>query len=111
MEVPVVSVEDVPHSYFKSFDYYDEIWDQIEKSPRGGIAACQLHGIGRQARDQMPAIDAYQGLVLRLLRDGSVITPQLFWDGLSYDGALTGPDQPAVTSGSSQLPLFLDPSN
>lgn len=113
---------DVPHSYFKSFDYFDEIWAQIEKAPHGGIAACQLHGIGRQSKDQPPSMDAYQGLVLRALKDGSVINRQIYWSGLgtfsppasdpggaSASDGFGGPDAPMVTS-SSQLPLFVDPS-
>ena len=115
---------DVPHSYFKAFDYDNGIWDQIDKDPRGGLAACQLHGIGRQRKDEPPSMAAYQGLVLRALKDGSVIPLQVYWNGDSgtfnfgevgtSDGL--GPatptgapnNPPAMTSGISQLPLFLD---
>jgi type II secretory pathway pseudopilin PulG len=118
------NLEELPHSYFKAFDYHDEIWDQIDKSPRGGLAACQLHGIGRQRKDEPPSMAAYQGLVLRAVKDGSVVPLQVFWDGFgtanfgnaqnNTDGAATGaptgaPNVP-IPGGTSQLPLFLDPA-
>ena len=120
--------EDIPHSYFKSFDYHDEIWEQIDKDPRGGVAACQLHGIGRQRKDEPPSMAAYQGLVLRALKDGSVVPLQVYWDGMTgaanfgnggetNDGPAPGlPNGGARIlrlrrlGGTSQLPLFLDPT-
>jgi type II secretory pathway pseudopilin PulG len=105
---------DVPHSYFKSFDYYDEIWQRIDKSAMGGLAACQLHGIGRQQKDMPPRINAYQGLVLRALKDGSVISRQVFWSNDDFGSAIDNPDEKPSSafpgSGTSQLPLFIDPS-
>jgi prepilin-type N-terminal cleavage/methylation domain-containing protein len=117
-------VEDVAHSYFKAFDYYDEIWNQIDKSAMGGLAACQLHGIGRQRKGEPPSIAAYQGLVLRVLKDGSVVSRQVFWDGFSStvnsgDGLVDGSSNNGTNApptsfpgtpegGTSQLPLFLD---
>ncbi len=106
----ILATGDVPHSYFKSFNYYDEIWTRIEKSSMGGLAACQLHGIGRQRKDEQPSITAYQGLVLRALKDGSVVTRQVFWGpGESFVNSGNS-DAPAVSmpSEGSQLPLFLD---
>ncbi|MGZ8940454.1 MAG: type II secretion system protein [Limisphaerales bacterium] len=103
---------EVAHSYFKSFDYRDDIWQSIDKNTMAGIAACQLHGIGRQSRDQAPSINDYQGLVLRALKDGSVVSRQVFWAGDSeFDSA--GPSTSESTNSfgaSSQLPLFLDPA-
>jgi len=112
------AVEDVPHSYFKSFDYPDEVWDQIDKHTMGGLAACQLHGIGRQRKDELPNIASYQGLVLRVLKDGAVVPRQVFWDpfGTSMtpgdgntNGAAMNPPGTLVDT-TSQLPLFLDPA-
>lgn len=107
--------DDVPHSYFKSFDYYDEIWERIDKNAMAGLAACQLHGIGRQQRDRPPSIEDFQGLVLRALKDGSVINRQVFWSetGFATSNNGSGPDAPASMfpgTGTSQLPLFVDPS-
>lgn len=112
-EEPVLFPEpDLPHSYFKSFDYQERIWQNIDRSTFGGIAACQLHGIGRQSKETPPTIHAYQGLVLRALKDGSVVSRQVFWPESDFDSAVTpsqgygGTNLPA----NSQLPLFLDPT-
>jgi len=100
---------DVEHSYFKSFDYSDEVWARIEESAMGGLAACQLHGIGRQPRDEPPVVDAFQGLVLRALKDGSVVQRQVFF-GSEMNTAINMPSQGLTESATSpQLPLFLDP--
>ena len=113
-------VDDIPHSYFKSFDYPDEVWEQIDKSTMGGLAACQLHGIGRQRKDEPPTLATYQGLVLRVLKDGAVVPRQVFWDAVGVsmnppgqDGSFNGPamNPPGtLVDTTSQLPLFLDPA-
>ncbi len=100
-------VPEVPHSYFKAFDVSDETWDQIEKSPLAGIAACQLHGIGRQSVDVAPSLQAYQGLVLRALKDTSVVTRQVFWQQTA-NADKSGFAPSVVTQAPSDLPLFLD---
>jgi prepilin-type N-terminal cleavage/methylation domain-containing protein len=104
------STAEVPHSYFKSFDFFNDTWQKIERNTMAGIAACQLHGLGRQSRERMPRLSDYQGLVLRALKDGSVVTRQLFWNRTELDSPLS-PGTPAITNSfglSSQLPLFLD---
>jgi prepilin-type N-terminal cleavage/methylation domain-containing protein len=111
-EYPELPQPDVPHSYFKSFDFVEDTWEKIERSTLAGIAACQLHGIGRQSRDKVPHISDYQGLVLRALKDGSVVPRQIFWAGNNIDNPL-GPGTAGHTNNfgvSSQLPLFLDPA-
>lgn len=107
-----VPIADLPHSYFKSFDYIDSIWQDIQRSAMGGIAACQLHGIGRQSKDIPPAIDAYQGLVLRALKDGSVVHRQVYWANNDFSTSINPGegDSPSPLAGSSQLPLFMDPA-
>jgi len=104
------SVADVPHSYFKSFNYVQPIWQDIERDALGGVAACQLHGIGRQSKDKMPALDDYQGLVLRALKDGSVISRQVFWGGGDFETSINPGYADTNVVQSPQLPLFLDPS-
>jgi hypothetical protein len=101
---------DLPHSYFKSFDYQNRIWADIDRSIFGGIAACQLHGIGRQSKDTPPSINAYQGLVLRALKDGSVVSRQVFWPESDFDSAVTPSYGGTNFPPNSQLPLFLDPT-
>jgi len=101
------AVSEVAHSYFKAFDVTDETWDQIEKSPLAGIAACQLHGIGRQSPDSPPSLQAYQGLVLRALKDTSVVTRQVFWQQTATTDK-SGFAPSLVAPAISDLPLFLD---
>ena len=116
-------VDDIAHSYFKSFDYPDVVWDQIDKDTMGGLAACQLHGIGRQRKGEEPSLATYQGLVLRVLKDGAVVPRQVFFDAFGTtgnfgDGNISGPSSGPSTgfpgtippAGTSQLPLFLDPA-
>jgi prepilin-type N-terminal cleavage/methylation domain-containing protein len=103
---------ELAHSYFKSFNYVEETWQKIDRSTMAGIAACQLHGIGRQSREKGPSIFDYQGLVLRALKDGSVVARQVFWAANDLDnpfgsGTAANNNDPR---GSSQLPLFLDPT-
>jgi len=106
---------EIAHSYFKAFNSPDEVWDRIEKSPLAGIAACQLHGIGRQSPDIPPSFMAYQGLVLRALKDSSVVTRQVFWqqtiDKNVAPGGGAGPAAPSlvqVPTMPTDLALFLD---
>ena len=64
-------------------------------------------------KDRYPSIQDYQGLVLRALKDGSVITRQVFWSGSSFSSeepGASGMDGTNSFNSSSQLPLFLDPT-
>ncbi len=100
---------EVPHSYFKAFDSPDDVWSEIEKNPLAGIAACQLHGIGRQSPDTAPSLQAYEGLVLRALKDSSVISRQVFWPVSGNKGpAFSAPITTSTPTAPLDLPLFLD---
>jgi prepilin-type N-terminal cleavage/methylation domain-containing protein len=104
---------EVAHSYFKAFDTTDDVWDRIEANPMAGVSACQLHGVGRQSLEMTPSISAYQGLVLRALKDSSVVTRQVFWQESSMDKNGVAPPGGPVSSfvppaGPSDLPFFLD---
>ena len=107
---------DVPHSYFKAFNLPDFQWQEIQRDPLAGLAACQLHGVGRQHSDEtsgIPSMDAFQGLVLRALKDGSVVTRQVFWGGMgSADFGMPGRIAPPGSYGPlrADLPLFIDPA-
>ena len=65
-------------------------------------------------KDRYPSIQDYQGLVLRALKDGSVITRQVFWAESSFNAnppGASGMDGGTNSfNSSSQLPLFLDPT-
>lgn len=95
---------EVPHSYFESFSRSDEEWEQISRMPFGGIAACQLHGIGR-INPENPSLTDFQGLVLRALKDGAVVSRQKFWQTEADSMA------PAfgVSSFNSDFDFFVDP--
>lgn len=106
-DAPLVQQEP-PHSYFKSFHLDPDRWDVIQRDPLGGVAACQLHGIGRQEQESGPQLSAYQGLVLRALKDGSVISRQVFWQEMATS-SITLPASPSFTWGLATFPLFIDP--
>jgi prepilin-type N-terminal cleavage/methylation domain-containing protein len=97
---------DVPHSYFESFSQDDLLWQQVLRTPSGGLAACQLHGIGRQSKE-FASIHAFQGLLLRALKHGAVVQRQFFWGESSIT---SGPPPIAAPSGDSFVmdPFFLD---
>ena len=106
-------VAEIPHSYFKAFDSSDEVWQQIEQNPLAGVAACQLHGVGRQRPDTTPSIDAYHGLVLRALKDSTVVSRQVFWQMATGDKNASGAAPPTsffgpASASQPDLPLFLD---
>lgn len=69
-----------PYSYLHPLRWDDLTWDQLMRAEAGpGIAACQLHGLGKQNL-AAPSIRDYQGLVLRARRDGAVVRRQVFWE-------------------------------
>ena len=99
---------DIPHSYFDSFGGDDLLWRQVQRTPSGGLAACQLHGIGR-VDSFFPSLYQYQGLVLRALKDGAVVQRQVFWGNEDF-----GPSSPVGAPATGDLqgstfPFFLDP--
>ena len=98
---------EVNHSYFGSFDWADSLWEQISRNPLGGVAACQLHGVGRP-NWSAPERTAFEGNVLRAVKDGSVVSRQVFW------GMESAVDVPGSVSSEasfeSEFPFFLDPA-
>lgn len=80
----VADFSELPHSYFESFSRSDEAWNEIMRTPSGGVAACQLHGIGR-VNPENPSLTDFQGLILRALKDGAVVSRQKFWTSNTED--------------------------
>jgi prepilin-type N-terminal cleavage/methylation domain-containing protein len=79
-----LSPESLPYSYLHPLPWEDWAWDYLMRfESTAGIAACQLHGLGKQDREN-PAISKFEGLVLRVQRDGAVVRRQVFW-GVSYN--------------------------
>lgn len=79
---PIPSAESppsIPYSYLHPLPWDNVAWDRLMKTPSGaGIAACQLHGLGKQNL-AAPSIYDFEGLVLRAQRDGSVVRRQVYW--------------------------------
>jgi prepilin-type N-terminal cleavage/methylation domain-containing protein len=104
----------VNYSYLmQPFGWNEENWRRLMQFANAGVAACQLHGLGRQ---DTPNIQSYAGLLLRGQRDGSVVRRKVFW----YDNSLNNynsanlPNSPSGTGGSaltdlsSILSIYLD---
>jgi prepilin-type N-terminal cleavage/methylation domain-containing protein len=73
-------IDPVRLSYLHPLGWDDDSWQQLsKKGSQAGIAACQLHGLGRPDPD-FPSIRDFQGLVLRAQWDGAVVKRQVFWD-------------------------------
>jgi hypothetical protein len=53
------------------------MWDRLmQAGGSAGVAACQLHGLGKQ---DVPDVHSFSGLLLRAQRDGAVVRRRLFW--------------------------------
>ncbi len=69
------------YSYLYPLPWDDWAWNRIVKSgPHAGLAACQLHGVGRPD-PEMPSMLDYEGLVLRAQLDGAVVRREVYWGG------------------------------
>ena len=101
---PLHRYEDVPYSYLHPLRWDDSAWDRLTKSDSGaGVAACQLHGLGKQSLEA-PSIRDYQGLVLRAQRDGAVVRRQVFWEPIAESS------RSMVNSDSFAPPMLAAPS-
>jgi type II secretory pathway pseudopilin PulG len=77
---PRAAPEPIRHSYLHPLPWEDWAWDRLAKlGSSAGIAACQLHGLGRPNPDA-PSVYDFQGLILRAQRDGAVVKRKVFWD-------------------------------
>lgn len=75
----------VPRSYLHPWGWDDQAWKRLmDLGSIAGIAACQLHGLGKPD-PVLPSMRDYEGLLLRAQRDGAVVRRQIFWgpSGLS----------------------------
>jgi len=71
--------EPVNYSYLMHPLSWDEgAWDRLMRvGGSAGMAACQLHGLGKQ---DVPDVHSFSGLLLRAQRDGAVVRRRLFWN-------------------------------
>jgi prepilin-type N-terminal cleavage/methylation domain-containing protein len=82
---PGAPTEPVRLSYLHPLDWDEDSWQQLsKKGTQAGIAACQLHGLGRPD-PEFPSIRDFQGLVFRAQWDGAVVKRQVFWDQAAAD--------------------------
>lgn len=97
------------YSYLYPLPWDDWAWNRIVKSgPHAGLAACQLHGIGRPD-PEFPSMLDYEGLVLRAQLDGAVVRREVFWsrpeqETASFDAA------PAASMAGPESPGFAPPA-
>jgi prepilin-type N-terminal cleavage/methylation domain-containing protein len=70
--------EPVKYSYLlHPLSWDDATWERLmQVGGSAGVAACQLHGLGKQ---DVPDVHSFSGLLLRAQRDGAVVRRRLFW--------------------------------
>jgi prepilin-type N-terminal cleavage/methylation domain-containing protein len=75
---PVTLNEPVKYSYLlHPLSWDDETWNRLmQAGGSAGVAACQLHGLGKQ---DVPDVKSFSGLLLRAQRDGAVVRRRVFW--------------------------------
>ena len=72
--------DEIPNSYLNPLAWEDTMWNQLlNLEPSAGIAACQLHGLGKPNLSS-PSIRDFEGLLLRGQLDGAVVRRQVYWD-------------------------------
>jgi len=76
---PLGATNSVNYSYLMHPLTWDEAsWNRLmQEGGSAGVAACQLHGLGKQ---DIPDVHSFEGLLLRAQRDCAVVRRQLFWD-------------------------------
>jgi hypothetical protein len=98
---PEVAAEVAPFSYLNPLGWENAAWERLSKlGGRAGVAACQLHGLGRPNLDQ-PSYTDFQGIILRAQRDGAVVKREVYWNVAS-----TSPPKSsaAVSAGDLETP-------
>jgi prepilin-type N-terminal cleavage/methylation domain-containing protein len=114
--VKILSTNAPPLSYLSPLAWEDWAWERLAKlGSRAGLAACQLHGLGK-ADLAHPSYTNFQGVLLRAQRDGAVVQREVYWDTASvsimggYDPASTDSNLQPNSAGSSSYPwrLFSD---
>ena len=72
--------DDPPFSYLHPLGWGDDAWAFLKSlQSEAGLAACQLHGIGRQ-NEKTPSVYDFEGLILRMRRDGAIVRRHIFWN-------------------------------
>jgi len=76
---PTLLTNSVSYSYLlHPLSWEETTWTRLmQEGGSAGLAACQLHGLGKQ---EIPDVRSFEGLLLRAQRDGAVVRRQLFWN-------------------------------
>lgn len=91
------------YSYLYPLPWDDWAWNRIEQSgAHAGLAACQLHGVGRPDPEAPSMLD-FEGLVLRAQLDGAVVRREVYWGPGMEDAALESSDA-EVAGGNLMAP-------
>jgi len=95
------SSDSIPYSYFHPLGWEDSEWIGLLKlEPNPGIAACQLHGLGR-ADLSSPSVQNFEGLLLRAQLGGAVLRRQVYWETpleVTESFALDGPQEAGLAA-------------
>jgi prepilin-type N-terminal cleavage/methylation domain-containing protein len=71
--------ESIRYSYLHPLPWQQGAWNILsDLGFNAGIAACQLHGVGKPD-PVAPSIRDYEGLVLRARRDTAVVRTHVYW--------------------------------
>jgi len=106
---PDASNEPVKYSYLlHPLSWDDATWARLmQAGGSAGVAACQLHGLGKQ---DVPDVHSYSGLLLRAQRDGAVVRRRLFWtsEALPTGTVTTSFGTPGSVPDLYPLQIYLD---
>jgi prepilin-type N-terminal cleavage/methylation domain-containing protein len=106
---PTDQSTDIPYSYLNPLLWDQNAWDRLMKGNWSvGLAACQLHGFGKP-NPTFPSIRDFEGLLLRVQRDGAVVRRQVFWDGTGEVARNAAPPSETSFAPSAGLDMATPP--
>ncbi|MEO8425901.1 MAG: type II secretion system protein [Verrucomicrobiota bacterium] len=105
--------ESIRYSYLHPLPWQYGAWNILsDLGFNAGIAACQLHGVGKPD-PVSPSIHDYEGLVLRARRDTAVVRTHVYWDSAAASPPASLAPMPIAASRNMATPdypwlLFVD---
>ena len=106
--------ESIRYSYLHPLPWLYGAWNILsDLGFNAGIAACQLHGVGKPD-PVAPSIHDYEGLVLRARRDTAVVRTHVYWANATATGSAAPPPFAAAATRDVMPPpaypwlLFVD---
>ena len=99
------TTNNIPFSYLNPLPWEDWAWERLAKlGSRAGLAACQLHGLGKPNLDSPSYLD-FQGVLLRAQRDGAVVQREVYWDSSAVTGNMAS-SSPNTIANNASLTVF-----